>query len=149
MLCCCEKPAEKKLTKPLLAESKSISGESKAYTGEPKAPERKLTGFESLPSPKLFVAPRPEPAQVPIVVKSEPKPEPVPEPEPEPEPMLVSEPEPVSKPEPLAVPIVSAPILIPTKTIQTVKVVPQEEIASTFIEKNIRNEKKNRKSNRR
>jgi protein TonB len=139
MLCCCEKPAEKKLTKPLLAESKSISGESKAYTGEPKAPERKLTEFESLPSPKLFVAPRPEPAQMPIVVKSEPKPEPVPEPEPEP----------VSEPEPLAVPIVSAPILIPTKTLQTVQAVPQEEIASTFIEKSIRNEKKNRKSNRR
>ena len=145
MLCCCEKPAEKKLTKPLLAESKSISGESKAYTGEPKAPERKLTGFESLPSPKPVVVLPPKLellAQDPVVIRSESKPEPVPEPEPEPEP------EPVAESKPIIA--ISASIPIPSKT--TTQTVPQEQISVSFIEKNDflpRNEKKNRKSNRR
>ena len=144
MLCCCwEKTIEKKMTKPLLAESKSYGGEPKREepkTGAPKIMERKLTEFEHapLPAPKPFVilASKSEPIVVkpePEVAKSEPDPESLPEPEPE------------LKPE------TSASIPIPSKHIIQ-PAIPQEQIPSTFVEKNDflpRNEKKRSKSGRR
>lgn len=158
MLCCCwEKTVEKKtITKPLLAESKSLVGEPKILA------ERKLTGFESALSP----SPLPSPVAVPkaefipivakpVVVKVEPEPEPEPvvESKPEPEPIVESKPEPVKplppkpigpKPEP------SAPIPIPVKpVIQTAA--PKEQDPATFVEKNdfLPREKKNRSKSRR
>ena len=118
--------------KPLLAESKTYSGEPKIVEPKivaPKIIERKLTGFEPAPLP----APKAEPILV--------KPEPVPEPE--------SLPEPDS--EPVEEPKISEPITIPSKHIIQ-PAIPQEQIPSTFVEKNDflpRNEKKRSKSGRR
>ena len=136
MLCCCwEKTVEKKtITKPLLAESKSLVGEPKILA------ERKLTGFESAPLPSPVAIPKAEP-------------EPTVESKPEPEPIVESKPEPVKplppkptgpKPEP------SAPIPIPVKpVIQTAA--PKEQDPATFVEKNdfLPREKKNRSKSRR
>ena len=158
MLCCCwEKTVEKKtITKPLLAESKSLVGEPKILA------ERKLTGFESALSPSPLPSPVavPKAEFIPIVVKPvvvkvepEPEPEPVVESKPEPEPIVESKPEPVKplppkpigpKPEP------SAPIPIPVKpVIQTAA--PKEQDPATFVEKNdfLPREKKNRSKSRR
>ena len=154
MLCCCwEKTVEKKtITKPLLAESKSLVGEPKILA------ERKLTGFESAPLPSPVAVPKAE--FIPIVVKPgvvkvepESEPEPVVESKPEPEPIVESKPEPVKplppkpigpKPEP------SAPIPIPVKpVIQTAA--PKEQDPATFVEKNdfLPKDKKNRSKSRR
>jgi len=133
MLCCCwEKTVEKKtITKPLLAESKSLVSEPKILA------ERKLTGFESALSPSP-VAPKAEPE--PIV---ESKPEPTVESKPEP--IKPLPPKPIGpKPEP------SAPIPIPVKpVIQTAA--PKEQDPATFVEKNdfLPRDKKNRSKSRR
>lgn len=134
MLCCCwEKAVEKKtITKPLLAESKSLVGEPKILA------ERKLTGFESALSPSPVAVPKAEPE--PIV---ESKPEPTVESKPEP--IKPLPPKPIGpKPEP------SAPIPIPVKpVIQTAA--PKEQDPATFVEKNdfLPREKKNRSKSRR
>jgi len=53
MLCCLKKNIEKKnLSKPLLSESKSSTGEPKTPAEPKPLPERKVTGFESLPVPE-------------------------------------------------------------------------------------------------
>ena len=125
---------KKTITKPLLAESKSLVGEPKILA------ERKLTGFESAPLPSPVAIPKAEP-------------EPTVESKPEPEPIVESKPEPVKplppkptgpKPEP------SAPIPIPVKpVIQTAA--PKEQDPATFVEKNdfLPREKKNRSKSRR
>ena len=154
MLCCCwEKTVEKKtITKPLLAESKSLVSEPKILA------ERKLTGFESALSPSPLPSPVavPKAEFIPIVVKPvvvKVEPEPAVESKPEPEPIVESKPEPVKplppkpigpKPEP------SAPIPIPVKpVIQTAA--PKEQDPATFVEKNdfLPREKKNRSKSRR
>jgi hypothetical protein len=145
MLCCCwEKTVEKKtITKPLLAESKSLVSEPKILA------ERKLTGFESALSPSPVAVPKAE--FIPIVVKTEPLVEPLvepivePKPKAEPEPVKPLPPKPIGpKPEP------SAPIPIPVKpVIQTAA--PKEQDPATFVEKNdfLPREKKNRSKSRR
>ena len=126
MLCCCwEKAVEKKtITKPLLAESKSLVGEPKILA------ERKLTGFESAPLPSPVAVPKAEPE--PLV-------------ESKPEPVKPLPPKPIGpKPEP------SAPIPIPVKpVIQTAA--PKEQDPATFVEKNdfLPRDKKNRSKSRR
>lgn len=140
MLCWCwEKNVEKKaITKPLLAESKSL-------TGEPKVIERKLTGFEPpllpspLPSPKSEPAPAPAPAPKPVV--------------PKPEPIVVIEPEPVVVIEPEPVKSLPPKPTIPKPVIQTAdpQEQEQEQEQPTLLEKNdfVPREKKNRSKSRR
>ena len=144
MLCWCwEKNVEKKaITKPLLAESKSL-------TGEPKVIERKLTGFEPpllpspLPSPKSEPVPAPAPAPAPKPV--------VPKPEPvvviEPEPVVVIEPEPVKSLPPK--PTVPKPVIQTADPQEQER--EQEQEQPTLLEKNdfVPREKKNRSKSRR
>ena len=126
MLCCWwEKNVEKKaITKPLLAESKSL-------TGEPKVIERKLTGFEPPLSPSPLPSPKPEPVV------------------PKPEPVVVIEPEPVKLLPPK--PTVPNPVIQTADPQQQEQEQEQEQEAPTFIEKNdfIPREKKNRSKSRR
>ena len=68
MLCCLKKSIEKKnLSKPLLSESKLSTGEPKAPAEPTPLPERKVTGFESMPLPEA--EPKMEPK---VEVKQEP-----------------------------------------------------------------------------
>ena len=144
MLCWCwEKNVEKKtITKPLLAESKSL-------TGEPKVIERKLTGFEPPLLPSPLPSPKPEPVSAPA-----PAPAPAPKPVvPKPEPVVVIEPEPIVIIEPEPIKSLPPKPTVPKPVIQTAdpQEQEQEQEPPTLLEKNdfVPREKKNRSKSRR
>ena len=131
---------KKTITKPLLAESKSL-------TGEPKVIERKLTGFEPPLLPSPLPSPKPEPVPAPVPA---PAPKPV---VPKPEPVVVIEPEPIVVIEPEPIKSLPPKPTVPKPVIQTAdpQEQEQEQEPPTLLEKNdfVPREKKNRSKSRR
>ena len=154
MLCCWEKPEVKTLSKPLLTESKSLTGEPKTL------PERRPTGFEPLPekSPSksipiptksvpvpdkldlTYSSPAPLPA--PIYAKSEiqMKPEPI---------ELKSIPKPLAEVTPKEVAPVITKEIAPVIPKEVSPVIPKEVITEAKPVESKPNQKKNLKSNKR